>query len=147
MSAATETMNYYEGMFLIHSGRFASDSEGITKELMEILEKCEAEVVAHRPWTEGKLAYEIEKPTQRPALSWSCSACPPPTITQLNRLCQLSDNHLASPDHQTSTIAVRRQRRMRFHNQRQPPACDSDREVADSAEEQQRRRGIEPPSG
>ena len=45
MSVATETTNYYEGMFLIHSGRFASDSEGVTKELMEFLEKSEAEVV------------------------------------------------------------------------------------------------------
>lgn len=93
MSAATETMNYYEGMFLIHSGRFASDSEGITKELMEILEKCEAEVVAHRPWTEGKLAYEIEN--QRKGLHFLVMFRMPPTNnTQLNRLCQLSDNIL-----------------------------------------------------
>lgn len=94
MSAtATDNRNYYEGMFLIHSGRFASDSEGVTGELMEIMEKCEAEVVAHRPWTEGKLAYEIEN--QRKGLHYLVMfRMPPRNNTQLNRLCQLNDNIL-----------------------------------------------------
>jgi small subunit ribosomal protein S6 len=93
VSVATETTNYYEGMFLIHSGRFASDSEGVTQELMGILEKCEAEVVAHRAWTEGKLAYEIEN--QRKGLHYLVMFRMPPTNNpQLNRLCQLSDNIL-----------------------------------------------------
>ncbi|MBD3674049.1 MAG: 30S ribosomal protein S6 [Planctomycetaceae bacterium] len=94
MSAtATDNKNYYEGMFLIHSGRFASDSEGVTNELMEILEKCEAEVAAHRPWTEGKLAYEIEN--QRKGLHYLVMfRMPPRNNTQLNRLCQLNDNIL-----------------------------------------------------
>ena len=93
-AAATETnTNYYEGMFLIHSGRFASDSDGVTQELMEILEKCEAEVVAHRPWTEGKLAYEIEN--QRKGLHYIVMfRMAPSNNTQLNRLCQLNDNIL-----------------------------------------------------
>lgn len=94
MSAtATDNKNYYEGMFLIHSGRFASDSDGVTNELMEIMEKCEAEVVAHRPWTEGKLAYEIEN--QRKGLHYLVMFRMLPTNnTQLNRLCQLNDNIL-----------------------------------------------------
>lgn len=94
MSATTtDAMNYYEGMFLIHSGRFASDSDGVTQELMEILEKCEAQVEAHRPWTEGKLAYEIEN--QRKGLHYLVMfRMPPANNTQLNRLCQLSDNIL-----------------------------------------------------
>lgn len=94
MSATTtDAMNYYEGMFLIHSGRFASDTDGVTNELMEILEKCEAEVVAHRPWSEGKLAYEIEN--QRKGLHYIVMfRMPPANNTQLNRLCQLSDNVL-----------------------------------------------------
>lgn len=50
----------YEGMFLLDSGKFAADHEGTTAHLMEILEKAGAEVVAHRPWQDGKLAYEIE---------------------------------------------------------------------------------------
>ena len=50
----------YEGMFLLDSGKFAADHEGTISHLMEILEKAGAEVVAHRPWQDGKLAYEIE---------------------------------------------------------------------------------------
>jgi len=92
-ATTTDAMNYYEGMFLIHSGRFASDSEGVTQELMEILEKCEAQVEAHRPWSEGKLAYEIEN--QRKGLHYLVMfRMPPANNTQLNRLCQLSDNIL-----------------------------------------------------
>ncbi|WP_298861123.1 30S ribosomal protein S6 [uncultured Gimesia sp.] len=50
----------YEGMFLLDSGKFAADHEGTIAHLMEILEKAGAEVVAHRPWQDGKLAYPIE---------------------------------------------------------------------------------------
>jgi len=50
----------YEGMFLLDSGKFAADHEGTIAHLMEILEKAGAEVVAHRPWQDGKLAYQIE---------------------------------------------------------------------------------------
>jgi small subunit ribosomal protein S6 len=92
-ATTTDATNYYEGMFLIHSGRFASDADSVTQELMEILEKCEAEVAAHRPWSEGKLAYEIEN--QRKGLHYIVMfRMPPANNTQLNRLCQLSDNIL-----------------------------------------------------
>lgn len=50
----------YEGMFLLDSGKFAADHEGTIAHLMEILAKAGAEIVAHRPWQDGKLAYEIE---------------------------------------------------------------------------------------
>tara|TARA_R110000868_G_scaffold411788_2_gene711038 strand:+ start:288399 stop:288842 length:444 start_codon:yes stop_codon:yes gene_type:complete len=50
----------YEGMFLLDSGKFAADHEGTIAHLMEILDKAGAEIVAHRPWQDGKLAYEIE---------------------------------------------------------------------------------------
>lgn len=50
----------YEGMFLLDSGKFAADHEGTIAQLVEILEKAGAEIVAHRPWQDGKLAYEIE---------------------------------------------------------------------------------------
>ena len=50
----------YEGMFLVESAKFAADSTGVTNEILGILEKVNAEVVAHRPWHDGRLAYEIE---------------------------------------------------------------------------------------
>ena len=51
----------YEGMFLLDSGKFAADHEGTIAHLMEILDKAGAEIVAHRPWQDGKLAYEIDQ--------------------------------------------------------------------------------------
>lgn len=94
MSAtASKRINNYEGMFLIHSGRFASNSEEVLASLMEMLEKCEAEVVAHRAWQEGKLAYEIEG--QRKGLHYLVMfRMPSANASQLNRLCQLNDNIL-----------------------------------------------------
>ena len=60
--AETETVkeNLYEGMFLVDSTQFANDPEGTTEAIMAILERAGATVVAHRPWQDGKLAYEIE---------------------------------------------------------------------------------------
>ena len=94
MSAtASKKMNNYEGMFLIHSGRFAANSEEVLAGLMDILEKCEADVVAHRAWQDGKLAYEIEG--QRKGLHYLVMfRMPPNQASHLNRLCQLNDNIL-----------------------------------------------------
>ncbi|MDA1230643.1 MAG: 30S ribosomal protein S6 [Planctomycetota bacterium] len=63
MSAVAENpvrQHFYEGMFLVDSGKFATDPEGVTGEIMTVLAKAGATVVAHRPWQDGKLAYEIQ---------------------------------------------------------------------------------------
>lgn len=63
MSAVAENpvrQHFYEGMFLVDSGRFATDPDGVTGEIMAVLAKAGATVVAHRPWQDGKLAYEIQ---------------------------------------------------------------------------------------
>lgn len=52
--------NTYEGMFLLDSGKFASNPDGVTKEVLGILEKVGATVLASRPWQDGKLAYPID---------------------------------------------------------------------------------------
>jgi small subunit ribosomal protein S6 len=52
--------HFYEGMFLVDSGKFATDPDGVTGEIMTVLAKAGATVVAHRPWQDGKLAYEIQ---------------------------------------------------------------------------------------
>ncbi len=49
----------YEGMFLVDSGKFATDPEGVANEILAVLKRAGASVVAHRPWQDGKLAYEI----------------------------------------------------------------------------------------
>ncbi len=62
MSAVAENpvrQHFYEGMFLVDSGKYATDPDGVTGEIMAVLAKAGATVVAHRPWQDGKLAYEI----------------------------------------------------------------------------------------
>ena len=51
--------NLYEGMFLVDSGKFATDPDGVIADIMAVLKRAGATVVAHRPWQDGKLAYEI----------------------------------------------------------------------------------------
>lgn len=63
MSAVAENpvrQHFYEGMFLVDSGKFATDPDAVTSDIMTVLAKVGATVVAHRPWQDGKLAYEIQ---------------------------------------------------------------------------------------
>lgn len=54
------TNNYYEGMFLLNSGKFGSDPEAAAQEIFGILAKIGATVVTHRPWQDTKLQYAID---------------------------------------------------------------------------------------
>lgn len=49
----------YEGMFLLDSNKYAANPQGITGEVLGILERVGAKVLATRPWQDGKLAYAI----------------------------------------------------------------------------------------
>jgi small subunit ribosomal protein S6 len=55
-----ETEHLYEGMFLLDSGKFAADPEGLSAQLIGLIEKSGGEVTAHRPWQDGRLAYEVD---------------------------------------------------------------------------------------
>ncbi len=50
----------YEGMFLLDSNKYASNPQGMLAEVQSLLEKIGAQVLATRPWQDGKLSYEIE---------------------------------------------------------------------------------------
>ena len=54
----------YEGMFLLNSNKYAQDPAGAVGEVLALLERMKAEVIAHRPWQDGKLAYPIEGQTK-----------------------------------------------------------------------------------
>ena len=71
----TKVKYLYEGMFLLNSNQYASDPEGTVADVIKILEKAGASITAHRPWQEGRLAYEIEN--QRKGLHYivMCSKC------------------------------------------------------------------------
>jgi small subunit ribosomal protein S6 len=83
----------YEGMFLLDSGRFASDPDGTANGLLAILTRCGANVVASRPWQDGKLCYPIN--SQRKGLYYlACFKMDGGQMGELNRLCGLSDTIL-----------------------------------------------------
>lgn len=51
--------HYYEGMFILDSGRFGGEPDAAGLEVISILDKAGATMVAHRPWADAKLAYPI----------------------------------------------------------------------------------------
>lgn len=50
---------YYEGMFILDSGKFAGDPDAAGNEVLGIIEKVGGTAVTHRPWEDRKLAYQI----------------------------------------------------------------------------------------
>jgi len=51
----------YEGMFLVDSGKAASDWDGVNAAINKILDRAEAEVVSMRKWDDRRLAYDIRR--------------------------------------------------------------------------------------
>jgi len=77
-------------MFLLDSGRFATDPDGVSGQLISLLESTGATVAAHRPWQDGRLAYEIEG--RRKGLHYLVYfRMGGEGHSELNRLCKLSD--------------------------------------------------------
>lgn len=85
--------NYYEGMFLLDSGKFAADHDGVSGQVVGILEKAGGTVVAHRPWQDGRLAYPIEG--QRKGVHYlSYFRMKAEGLRDVARACKLSDTVL-----------------------------------------------------
>ena len=82
--------NTYEGMFLLNSNKYLSNPEGVVGGVMQILEKVGAEVLASRPWQDGKLAYLVGK--HRKGLHYlTYFRLDTQQLTELNRLCKLNE--------------------------------------------------------
>ncbi len=80
----------YECMFVLNSGRYASDSAGAENNLMELFERLGAEVVAKSPWQDGKLAYPVEG--HRKGLHYlTYFKMDGSQMTEMSRLCKLND--------------------------------------------------------
>lgn len=85
--------NLYEGMFVLDSGQFAADPDGMTQMVTDLLEKAGATVVAHRPWLDGRLAYEIAG--RRKGLHYlTFFQLDPTKVDALNRACRLNEKIL-----------------------------------------------------
>ncbi len=80
----------YEGMFLLDSGRFATDSKAASDQIVGMIKKCGGEVVSHRPWQDGRLAYAIKG--HRKGLHYlAYFKMPGEGVRDLNRACKLND--------------------------------------------------------
>lgn len=80
----------YECMFLLDSGKWATDPQGTEGAVREILDRCGAEIVALTPFQEGRLAYEIEG--QRKGLHLlTYFKMDGGQVPELTRLCKLND--------------------------------------------------------
>jgi small subunit ribosomal protein S6 len=85
--------NYYEGMFLLDSADFASDPDGMTAMLIDLIERHGGTVAAHRPWQDGRLAYEIKG--RRKGLHYLVMfTLDTAKMTDLNRACRLNEKIL-----------------------------------------------------
>ena len=82
--------NIYEGMFIVDSNRWASNSQGISDELLSLLKNQGADVLTSRAWDERRLAYPIRG--QRKALYWlSYFRVDGEKISEIERQCRLKD--------------------------------------------------------
>ncbi len=89
-AAVPSTHHLYEGMFLVDSGKFASDPDGMTEKILAIVTDAGGELVLHRPWSDGKLAYPIAN--QRKGLHYVVYFHMLPSgMDAIVRACRLSD--------------------------------------------------------
>jgi small subunit ribosomal protein S6 len=80
-------------MFLLDSGKFAADPDGTANEVLGILEKAGATIIANRPWADGKLAYPIKG--QRRALHYlTYFRMPGSGVGEITHSCKLSETVL-----------------------------------------------------
>lgn len=61
-------MNYYEGLYILDSGRFARDPDGTVRQITNAITDAGGEVLVSRMWEERRLAYPIKK--QRKGTYW-----------------------------------------------------------------------------
>ena len=61
-------LNVYEGKFILDSGRFARDPEGIAAQVDKMVQDAGGEILVSRQWEERRLAYPIKG--QRKGLYW-----------------------------------------------------------------------------
>src|SRR5687768_1058479 len=80
-------------MFLLDSADFASDPDSVTKMLTDLIERVGGSIAAHRPWQDGRLAYEIKG--RRKGLHYLVMfELETSKMPELNRACRLNEKIL-----------------------------------------------------
>jgi small subunit ribosomal protein S6 len=77
-------------MFLLDSGKYATDPQGTENAVKDILDRCRGEIVSQGPWQDGKLAYPIDghKKGLHYLVYFRMDGS---QVQEFTRLCQLSD--------------------------------------------------------
>ena len=84
-------INVYEGMFLLESGRFGRDPEGVSGQIPAMVSEVGGEMLVSRLWEERRLAYPIRG--QRKGTYWlTYFRVDGRRIPEMERKCQLSDS-------------------------------------------------------
>lgn len=60
--------NFYEGLYILDSGRFARDPNGVVDKFTKVIESAGGELLVSRVWEERRLAYPIKG--QRKGTYW-----------------------------------------------------------------------------
>jgi small subunit ribosomal protein S6 len=77
-------------MFLVDANRYASDSQGVTNRITNMLESHGAEIVASRPWDERRLAYPI-KGHRKGVYLLTYFRLDGPELAEIDRECKLNE--------------------------------------------------------
>jgi small subunit ribosomal protein S6 len=87
------TRNVYEGMYILDSNRYGRDSEAVSAQIQDMVEKAGGEMLVHRLWEERRLAYPIKG--QRKGTYWlTYFRLDSSQLVNIRRQCQLNENVL-----------------------------------------------------
>ncbi len=85
--------NVYEGMFILDSGRYGRDPEGVSGQISKAVQEVGGEMLVSRLWEERRLAYPIKG--QRKGTYWlAYFRLPAGALTTIRQRYQLSDSIL-----------------------------------------------------
>ena len=83
--------HYYESMFILESGKYGANPDAAATVVSGLIEKVGGSVVAHRPWQDSKLAYQING--QRKGLYYlAFFTAPGSAIDELSAAVRLTDD-------------------------------------------------------
>ena len=82
--------NVYEGMFILDSNKYSQNPDATTGEVLALLERVKANVLASRPWQDGKLAYAMEG-HRKGLYLLTYFTCDAAGLTEMDRLSKLTD--------------------------------------------------------
>lgn len=83
--------NVYEGMFILESGRYGRDPEGVAGQIPQMIEEAGGKILVSRLWEERRLAYPING--QRKGTYWLIYfRIGSDQLTGIKRQCEINDN-------------------------------------------------------